>query len=375
MNMKQILYIDMDNVLVDFQSGIDSLDEELRAEYEGEYDTVPGIFSKMAPMKDAVDAFNTLSGRFDVYILSTSPWDNPSAWCDKLEWVKKNLGENAYKRLILTHHKELAKGDYLIDDRTKNGASEFEGELIQFGTDKYPDWHSVVDYLLNKDSLRGRLESFNPSNDKKKLTEIFHELAPKFLYGGYLQVGTRFRVYIRTVEFYFHAEDGSEYSAIKDPIVYHRNNKSIEGEIPYFPMMAIHAHDSGFDITFENEDKKYRASVLIRAYEIYDNEQKQFLVYDTDSKVQKFVEWKCSKQYNNQVTYLKKILNGFETHNVKWIDEQRELPINDPCTQTWRKNVFESTDEHVYVPRKGENDKNIQDQRRWSFSRTIDITL
>jgi len=54
----------------------------------------------------------------------------------------------AYKRVILTHHKNLNKGDYLIDDRTKNGAAEFEGELIQFGTEKFPHWKSVVAYLL-----------------------------------------------------------------------------------------------------------------------------------------------------------------------------------------------------------------------------------
>ena len=38
-------------------------------------------------------------------------------------------------------------GDYLIDDRTKNGAGEFSGELIQFGTNKFPDWNTVLKYL------------------------------------------------------------------------------------------------------------------------------------------------------------------------------------------------------------------------------------
>jgi hypothetical protein len=38
-------------------------------------------------------------------------------------------------------------GDYLIDDRTANGAGEFKGELIQFATEKYPDWDSVLEYL------------------------------------------------------------------------------------------------------------------------------------------------------------------------------------------------------------------------------------
>ena len=36
--MKKIIYVDMDNVLVDFQSGIDKLDEETLKEYEGNLD-------------------------------------------------------------------------------------------------------------------------------------------------------------------------------------------------------------------------------------------------------------------------------------------------------------------------------------------------
>lgn len=149
MDKKQILYIDMDNVLVDFKTGIARLTEEEKIEYEGRYDETPDIFSKMLPMEGAVESFKLLSEKYDTYILSTSPWENPSAWSDKLKWVKKHLGNNAYKRLILTHHKNLNKGDFLIDDRTKNGAEEFEGELILFGSDEYPDWRSIVEYLLN----------------------------------------------------------------------------------------------------------------------------------------------------------------------------------------------------------------------------------
>ena len=149
MDKKPILYIDMDNVLVDFKIGIARLTEEEKIKYEGRYDETPDIFSKMLPMEGAVESFKLLSEKYDTYILSTSPWENPSAWSDKLKWVKKYLGSNAYKRLILTHHKNLNKGDFLIDDRTKNGAGEFEGELILFGSDEYPDWRSIVEYLLD----------------------------------------------------------------------------------------------------------------------------------------------------------------------------------------------------------------------------------
>ena len=147
MNPK-ILYFDMDNVLVDFPSGIAQLTPDTQKEYEGKLDEVPGIFALMTPLEGAIDAFETLSKKYDSYILSTAPWENSSAWKDKNEWVKKYLGKSAHKRLILSHHKNLNKGDYLIDDRTANGAGEFEGEHIQIGSDKFPDWESVLEYLL-----------------------------------------------------------------------------------------------------------------------------------------------------------------------------------------------------------------------------------
>ena len=90
----------------------------------------------MKPNEDMVDLFNDMieDERYDCYILSTSPWNNPTAASDKVEWVKKYIPK-AYKRLILSHNKNLNIGDYLIDDRTANGAGEFGGTLLQYGTD------------------------------------------------------------------------------------------------------------------------------------------------------------------------------------------------------------------------------------------------
>ena len=146
--MKKILYVDMDNVLVDFPSGISKISIELQSKYHERLDEVPGIFSLMDPLKGAIESYKKLSHKFDTYILSTAPWKNSSGWSDKNEWVKKYLGDVAHKRLILSHHKNLNYGDYLIDDRLANGANLFKGEHIHFGSDKFPDWESVCSYLL-----------------------------------------------------------------------------------------------------------------------------------------------------------------------------------------------------------------------------------
>ena len=146
--MKKKLYVDMDGVLVDFETGIQKLTEDQKSIFDGRYDEVPGIFSLMDPIEGAIDAYHTLSTHFDTYILSTAPWENPSAWQDKIMWVQKHLNELAHKRLILTHHKNLNMGDYLIDDRKANGSDKFTGEHIHFGTNRFPNWQSVLEYLL-----------------------------------------------------------------------------------------------------------------------------------------------------------------------------------------------------------------------------------
>lgn len=140
----------MDNVLVDFPSAFEKIPKRYLITHKEKMDEVPGIFSLMDPLPGAIESFKELSSLFDTYILSTSPWENDSAWSDKLKWVKNYLGENAYKRLILSHHKNLNSGDFLIDDRLANGVDKFTGEHIHFGTDKFPNWQYVVNYLKDR---------------------------------------------------------------------------------------------------------------------------------------------------------------------------------------------------------------------------------
>jgi hypothetical protein len=69
--------------------------------------------------------------------------------------VKKHLDSDNndgifYKKLILTHHKNLCiqRRAWLIDDRKAHGSQHFEHHLVQFGTEEFPDWDSVVDFFI-----------------------------------------------------------------------------------------------------------------------------------------------------------------------------------------------------------------------------------
>ena len=214
------------------------------------------------------------------------------------------------------------------------------------------------------ENLINQLKSFekkvcNITNDTE-LQSIFEELAPAFIYGGYIKVRDDYRVYIKTIEFYFHSE---KVDGIHDPIVYHRNERDLE-EAPYFPFMSLHAHSSGFDITFENEIERYRASVLIRAYEVIDKKD-SFLkwkkINDNKSMFIGFNDYK----YNTQSTYLYALLNGFSLgsiNDIGWVDEPRKQ--TKPITKRTRQNVFQSASEWEYIPIKGK-----RCEREWSFTR------
>lgn len=158
----ELLFVDMDGVLVDFYKGIrqhhsdfDHLAAEEQRRITAALSATPGFFTSLDPVEDAIESFALLSRHFDTYILSTPDWYGVNSWTEKRIWVEAHLGEAAFKRLILTHNKGLFSGRALIDDRLRNGVEQFQGEHIHFGTRAFPDWKRVIAYLLpDLDSVR-----------------------------------------------------------------------------------------------------------------------------------------------------------------------------------------------------------------------------
>ncbi|WP_421917863.1 hypothetical protein [Marinifilum sp.] len=63
--------------------------------------------------------------------------------------VESRLVYGAVNKLTLSPNKALLKGDYLIDDYIEGkGQGQVEGKLINFGSDEFPDWDSVLKYFL-----------------------------------------------------------------------------------------------------------------------------------------------------------------------------------------------------------------------------------
>lgn len=160
MNMKKILYIDMDGVLADLGKAVYDINEYCPAKRhldEDRFDEIiqsnRNIFKVLEPLEGAIESVKQLMEIYEVYFLSTPMWALPESFTDKRLWLEDTFGKLAKKRLILTHRKDLNIGSYLIDDRLKNGASEFKGEHIHFGTESFQNWESVLSYLKEKESI------------------------------------------------------------------------------------------------------------------------------------------------------------------------------------------------------------------------------
>ena len=86
----------MDNVLADFKGDVEhSLLPEIR-EKTKDLDETPGIFAQFPVVEGAKEALTVLQEKYDLYVLTTSPWNNPTGLQDKQNWLKLNLGDMFY---------------------------------------------------------------------------------------------------------------------------------------------------------------------------------------------------------------------------------------------------------------------------------------
>lgn len=148
--LKPILYIDMDNVLADFGKYVkECLPEELK-DIEDK-DEIPGIFAQFPVVEGAKEALLELQKEYELYVLSTSPWNNPTALQDKQNWLKLHFGNMFHKHVIFTHQKNLCRRPdaWLVDDRPNHGAYRFGDHWLHFGSEgKFKTWEDVRCYLM-----------------------------------------------------------------------------------------------------------------------------------------------------------------------------------------------------------------------------------
>lgn len=188
------------------------------------------------------------------------------------------------------------------------------------------------------------LEAFSNS-DSQSVEDRFMNIAKEIILGGHFEVTYRDSegdihtkyVYVVDVEGYYFDEKNI-YDETNDWIVYHRTHysSSKEPQKPdYLPIGSLNLHDSGIDITFENKTKNYRASMLLRSFQVYD----------------KIPTERCEKDVDERSTYMYDALFPFNkpigcddsyTWNYKIVWMQTDQPdeeVKNRIKTTVRKNV------------------------------------
>lgn len=139
-NVKKILCIDMDSVIVDLMSEWyrrynrdyqDDLTVERVVDWDAQsyvkrecgakiYDYLhePGLFLNLKPLPYAIEVLERLAKRFDILVVTSSP--SAVAYREKEEWVLRHLPFVGRQNLIFAHRKDLIRGDLLFDDAPHN---------------------------------------------------------------------------------------------------------------------------------------------------------------------------------------------------------------------------------------------------------------
>lgn len=158
MKNRKVLYVDMDDVLADFNKAArDPVTGKVREYMMWD----KNFFFNLEPIPGAKGAIFELEKMgFDLWILSQPLAESPESYIDKAKWVHVHFPQ-LYKKIILTQNKGLNTGHYLIDDNCHKWGKKFEqngGKFIHFNYGGYngnkddwsnPEeaWRSIVEVM------------------------------------------------------------------------------------------------------------------------------------------------------------------------------------------------------------------------------------
>lgn len=195
----------------------------------------------------------------------------------------------------------------------------------------------LIDELQKFYALRSDIKLNSKNWDWQAVAECFAPIAEYVLLKGYFLINNYYIIDIGSIELYYHEEDGD----IKDHIMYHTNEHPSKSKVyklnngfPYFKIGSFNLHQSGIDVTFENDTNckdKYRASFLIRSYRVF-TKNEEGKIYDLSIPFDK-----CSTHIFDDMFYEGISFDNENGTTIKWIELKSSKEKN--TKQLPRKNV------------------------------------
>lgn len=103
---------------------------------------------EMEPYGSAVKAFSRLTHRYAPHVLISCNYNEPERIPALCRWVEKHIGAPAWNRVIISSHKDMILGDYLIDRHPERlSAEDFMGTVLHFGEEPFRTWEDVLTYF------------------------------------------------------------------------------------------------------------------------------------------------------------------------------------------------------------------------------------
>lgn len=144
--IKKICYIDLDDTLADFETSFRyKLTRNPAIKFP---QSQLKFFENLDPISGAIEAYHELKKQYHVKILTAPSVHNPLCYMEKRLWVEKHLGFDECENLIIAKDKTLLRGAYLIDDWPQRGLVVPEWEHLMFGSPQFPNWSSILKYLM-----------------------------------------------------------------------------------------------------------------------------------------------------------------------------------------------------------------------------------
>lgn len=95
----------------------------------------PGFFADLEPIPGCVSVLQRLEPRVELVVVTASP---RNAMADKVQWVRRHLPFVPRHNVVVTHRKDLVRGQFMFDDAPRN-LRHFQGTRI------------LMDYPYNRD--------------------------------------------------------------------------------------------------------------------------------------------------------------------------------------------------------------------------------